>query len=114
MTSVEGVLICELNQVTFLPGTWDKKFVRSVFRQFSDNPDKPLSEKQRHWVYRLAYKYRQQLNYVTLVAIQIEAWCADNGYTEPFLFEYHWWAYPPNGVMPVPVDMSKIKFTSPV
>jgi hypothetical protein len=113
MTTVEGVLLSGLNQVVFMPGTWDKRFVHSCFKQFSANPEKPLSDKQRHWIYRLAYKYRRQLNYVSSVAIQIEIWCVDNGYTEPFVVGCDWWAYPPNGVMPVPIDVLEVISTIP-
>ncbi|MEM9274549.1 MAG: hypothetical protein AAGA80_16535 [Cyanobacteria bacterium P01_F01_bin.143] len=30
-------------------------------------------------------------------------WCQENGYTDPFLRDGEWWAFPPNGVMPVKV-----------
>ncbi|MEM8641928.1 MAG: hypothetical protein AAGG51_24390 [Cyanobacteria bacterium P01_G01_bin.54] len=32
-----------------------------------------------------------------------QAWCAEQGYTDPFCRNGEWWAYPPNGVMPVPI-----------
>ncbi len=31
------------------------------------------------------------------------AWLIANGYTDPFRNEGQWWAFPPNGVMPVPI-----------
>jgi hypothetical protein len=36
-------------------------------------------------------------------ALSIEQWCAENGYTDLFCQEGEWWAFPPNGVMPVQV-----------
>jgi hypothetical protein len=34
---------------------------------------------------------------------QRTAWLTNNGYTDPFQNEGKWWAFPPNGVMPVPM-----------
>lgn len=34
---------------------------------------------------------------------QVNAWCEENGYTEPFYQEGRWWGFPPNGVMPVEI-----------
>ena len=31
------------------------------------------------------------------------AWCEEQGYTDPFCRDGEWWAYPPNGVMPVQI-----------
>jgi len=31
--------------------------------------------------------------------------CEEIGYTEPFFQEGRWWAFPPNGVMPVAIDL---------
>ena len=28
-------------------------------------------------------------------------WCEENGYSEPFCRDGEWWAFPPNGVMPI-------------
>ena len=28
-------------------------------------------------------------------------WCAVNGYSDPFCRDGEWWAFPPNGVIPV-------------
>lgn len=32
-----------------------------------------------------------------------EDWCLENGYTDPFFQEGRWWAFPINGVIPVPI-----------
>jgi len=33
----------------------------------------------------------------------IQNYCKESGYTDPFLEGRMWWAFPPNGVMPVPL-----------
>lgn len=51
--------ICrELEKVSCLPGTWDKRFIQSVIFGL---PEDDLTEKQQEWIYRLVYKYRKQI-----------------------------------------------------
>lgn len=59
MTS-EQFEICQglAHHVSCLPGTFDKRFMRSI-EYFK--PDTELTEKQSEWVYRLLFKYRKQL-----------------------------------------------------
>ncbi|ESA37302.1 hypothetical protein N836_03705 [Leptolyngbya sp. Heron Island J] len=33
-----------------------------------------------------------------------QAWCDRNGYSDPFCRDGVWWAFPPNGVMPVRIE----------
>ncbi|MEM1253419.1 MAG: hypothetical protein AAGI69_13375 [Cyanobacteria bacterium P01_H01_bin.21] len=33
-----------------------------------------------------------------------QAWCDLNGYSDPFCRDGIWWAFPPNGVMPVRIE----------
>lgn len=35
-------------------------------------------------------------------------WCAENGHTEPFIKGLWWWAFPLNGVMPVPIGSASL------
>lgn len=45
-------------------------------------------------------------HYATLgEAIQgvCHTWCDEHGYDDPFCRNGEWWAFPPGGVMPVPV-----------
>lgn len=42
-------------------------------------------------------------NHHLITPSDMEAWCAATGYTDPFHQENRWWAFPPNGVMPVEV-----------
>lgn len=116
MDASEAALICLLSRCTFLPRTWDKRFVRSLFTQLQDNPTRPLSEKQKVCLRKLVYKYRRQLsggrcaiNPVYKLAIEVQDWCAFWCYTDPFIHDGQWWAYPPAGVMPVPVDWMYIR-----
>jgi len=32
-----------------------------------------------------------------------QAWCQEQGYSDAFCRNGEWWAYPPNGVMPVQI-----------
>jgi hypothetical protein len=38
----------------------------------------------------------------------VERYCACFGYSEPFLHEGRWWAYPVGGVMAVPLPLSGV------
>lgn len=33
----------------------------------------------------------------------IKEWCQDNGWTDLFMERYDYWAFPPGGVMPLPI-----------
>ncbi|MBI4780515.1 MAG: hypothetical protein HY785_04260 [Oscillatoriophycideae cyanobacterium NC_groundwater_1537_Pr4_S-0.65um_50_18] len=40
----------------------------------------------------------------------IENWCFENGWTEPFVERRNeFWAFPPNGVMPVPIPSQALQ-----
>ncbi len=39
------------------------------------------------------------------IPTHVSEWCTTNGYTDPFLQEGCWWAFPPNGVMPLPSEI---------
>ena len=32
------------------------------------------------------------------------AWCREQGYSDPFCRNGVWWAFPPNGVIPLPIN----------
>ncbi|MGL5034187.1 MAG: hypothetical protein ACRC6M_10355 [Microcystaceae cyanobacterium] len=41
----------------------------------------------------------------------IQEWCEDNGWTELFQERYnHYWAFPPNAVMPEPIPFKTLRF----
>ncbi|UBF25146.1 hypothetical protein K9N68_26475 [Kovacikia minuta CCNUW1] len=39
----------------------------------------------------------------------IEEWCQDNGWTDWFMECSRYWAFPPNGVMPVPIPTQVLR-----
>lgn len=47
-----------LNRCRFMPGSWDKRFVRDM-AYLSDYA--MLTAKQEEWIDRLLYRYRKQL-----------------------------------------------------
>lgn len=49
-----------------------------------------------------------------LIPRQIEQYCTENGYTEPQWVDGRWWAFPCNGVMPVPLPNNMIATTMPI
>ncbi|MCS6813391.1 MAG: hypothetical protein NZ772_07445 [Cyanobacteria bacterium] len=39
----------------------------------------------------------------------VEAWCCENGWTDLFIEQRHYWAFPPGAVMPVPIPNSVLR-----
>lgn len=37
------------------------------------------------------------------------AWCQENGWTDLFIEQYRLWAFPPGGVMPLPLPQSALQ-----
>lgn len=35
----------------------------------------------------------------------VQDWCQENGWTELFIERYHYWAFPPDAVMPEPIPV---------
>lgn len=54
-TDLERKAIAALGHCTFLPGSFDKRFVRGL------QPATELTVKQREWLQKLFYKYRRQM-----------------------------------------------------
>lgn len=61
MTEPERRLARALNRCTFLPGSWDKRFVRAMAFLEEHGPAHDLTEKQAANLARLAHKYRRQM-----------------------------------------------------
>ncbi|NEP61459.1 MAG: hypothetical protein F6K31_31660 [Symploca sp. SIO2G7] len=61
MTPEQIEKINKLAGCTFKPGSWDKRFVRSLKESSEQTPNKELSVKQIEWVDKLTYKYRRQI-----------------------------------------------------
>lgn len=58
---IDYKIMAALKNVTCLPASWDKKFIKSISGEVM------MSEKQRYWMIRLFHKYRRQIrNYETL------------------------------------------------
>ncbi len=61
MTDDQIKIALALDRVTFLPGTWTKRFARSMTAIAEAKPDTEITEAQNEWLYRLLYKYRRQI-----------------------------------------------------
>jgi hypothetical protein len=60
MTETEKDMLHRLSRCTFLPGSWEKRFVRNL--HFTARSKKPtISPKQREWLVEIAYRYRNQI-----------------------------------------------------
>lgn len=42
-------------------------------------------------------------NFRTALQATCQAWCHEQGYSDPFRHNGMWWAFPPNGVIPLPI-----------
>lgn len=61
MTSEQIEISLQLGKATYLPGSFDKRLGLSLSSMAQTHPEKELSDKQNEWMYRLLYKYRNQL-----------------------------------------------------
>jgi hypothetical protein len=62
MTDYERGLIRKLWTCSFLPGSFDKRFVRSLYSQIAQSAEQPeLTNKQHAYLAKLEHKYRRQL-----------------------------------------------------
>lgn len=59
-------MVRALESCTFLPGSWDKRFVQDV----SGKPDSAMTSKQKASVLQLVYKYRRQLSVEIIILAQ--------------------------------------------
>lgn len=62
MTDLERTQADSLSGCTFLPGSWDKRFVRDMAAIARDRPTQSITEKQAAWLDELGHRYRKQLN----------------------------------------------------
>lgn len=62
MTDEERSLVRQLWLCTFLPGSFEKRFVNSLYSLIVQSPEQPiLSNKQHAYLAKLAHRYRRQL-----------------------------------------------------
>jgi hypothetical protein len=46
---------------------------------------------------------------IQLIEKQIQTWCENNGWTDYFIHDGEFYAFPPEAVIPVPIPMQLIK-----
>lgn len=64
MTPEERLIVSNLANCRYQPGTWCKRFVNDINSAAQANPELQLSESQREWLYRVLYMKRKSLPYV--------------------------------------------------
>jgi hypothetical protein len=62
MTPNQMDMIIALHRCVFLPGSFEKRFVKSLFNRLAlRNDNKPLTDRQGNYLARLFHKYRKQI-----------------------------------------------------
>lgn len=85
MTEEEKRMVRILYQCSFLPASFDKRFVKGKYRHLQQTPDKPLTEKGHNCLVRLFHRYRRQHKACTCLECFREASKKDQPYqTELF------------------------------
>lgn len=80
MTESEQIIAAALGQCSFLPGSWDKRFIRDIARISHAPPIAKLTPLQLTNLCRMAHKYRWQLSSeITALAASIAPEANHNG-----------------------------------
>lgn len=61
MTFHEIELAKALGNCSYLPGTSQKRFARDILFLAEHSPDRELSDRQRHYMQLMAWRYRRQM-----------------------------------------------------
>jgi hypothetical protein len=61
MTPLQITMIVDLHRCTFLPESFEKRFVKSLFYRASHDPNKPITDRQNRYLAELYHKYRKQI-----------------------------------------------------
>ncbi len=61
MTDEQRKLALRLRRCTFLPGSYEKRFVRAMAAAAKNKPELVLTEKQADFLAKVAHRYRRQL-----------------------------------------------------
>lgn len=61
MTNLEITAILLLRPCSFVPGSFEKRFVRDLYIRFGIDRSGPLTLRQRAWLFRLVYRFRAQI-----------------------------------------------------
>ena len=62
MTSEEIEISIALSHVTYLPGSYDKRFAHNMLSLLSHNPSQELTKNQKNQLYCQLHRYRRQVN----------------------------------------------------
>ncbi len=61
MTADEIELVKALGACSYPPGTSQKRFARDILFLAEHSPDRELSDRQRHYMQLMAWRYRRQM-----------------------------------------------------
>lgn len=61
MTAEQIEIALSFDRITFLPGSWNKKFANAMYYKAKYEPELELSSLQNEWIYRILYTYRKQI-----------------------------------------------------
>jgi hypothetical protein len=61
MTNSQIDMILSLKQCTFVPGSFQKRFVQSMLSHAAFRPGTPLTDRQGRYLAELFHKYRKQI-----------------------------------------------------
>jgi hypothetical protein len=61
MTAEQIEIALSFNRVTFLPGSWNKRFAGTMEAIARNKPEYEISERGNEWLYRFVYTYRRQI-----------------------------------------------------
>jgi hypothetical protein len=65
MTSNQIEMLIKLNRCSFLPGSFEKRFVKALFNRAAIGDSiKPLTERQGNYLAELFHRYRKQIGHV--------------------------------------------------
>ena len=61
MTPQQIEIALSFNRITFLPGSWNKRFASAMAYKAAKYSELELSAMQNEWIYRILYTYRRQV-----------------------------------------------------
>ena len=61
MTAEQIEIAKSFMHVVFLPGSWNKRFAKSMIYQAIMESPKELTDAQNEWLYRILFTYRRQI-----------------------------------------------------
>ncbi|HEX2866526.1 MAG TPA: hypothetical protein VHO03_05770 [Ignavibacteriales bacterium] len=70
MTEEEKRAALTLSHCTFYPASWNKRFAHDM--AFFAKEDRPITENQRFWLWKLVYRYRRQIKDLDILSIAQE------------------------------------------